>query len=117
MLDNTQLHCKTPKKTLLQAKKFHYKKKLGYNINVLQETACLAINPITVGNFLSSLIARRCLLNVSNLKTYELIRWYGTDALAVCQAHRGLPVGFLCSDIQFYLLFSPYVYFISFFIS
>ena len=28
----------------------HYKK-IGYNINVLQETACLVVNPITVGNF------------------------------------------------------------------
>ena len=29
---------------------FHYKK-IGYNINVLQQTACLVVNPITVGNF------------------------------------------------------------------
>ena len=28
----------------------HYKNN-GYNINVLQETACLVINPITIGNF------------------------------------------------------------------
>ena len=28
----------------------HYKK-VGYNINVLQQTACLMVNPITVGNF------------------------------------------------------------------
>ena len=28
----------------------HYKK-VGYNINVLQQTACLVLNPITVGNF------------------------------------------------------------------
>ena len=42
----------------------HYKK-IGYNINVLQHTACLVVNPITVGNnhthllfLLSSLIAR-----------------------------------------------------------
>ena len=28
----------------------HYKK-IGYNINVLQQTACLNVNPITVGNF------------------------------------------------------------------
>ena len=27
----------------------HYKN--GYNINVLQQTACLVVNPITVGNF------------------------------------------------------------------
>ena len=28
----------------------HYKK-IGYNKNVLQQTACLVVNPITVGNF------------------------------------------------------------------
>ena len=28
----------------------HYKK-FGYNINVLRQTACLVVNPITVGNF------------------------------------------------------------------
>ena len=28
----------------------HYKM-IGYNINVLQQTACLMVNPITVGNF------------------------------------------------------------------
>ena len=28
----------------------HYKK-IGYNINVLQRTACLVVNPIRVGNF------------------------------------------------------------------
>ena len=26
-------------------------KKIGYTINVLQQTACLVVNPITVGNF------------------------------------------------------------------
>ena len=35
------------------------------------------------------------------------------DALAVCRAHRGLPVGF-CSGIQFYLLLFPHLCFISF---
>ena len=28
----------------------HYKN-IGYNINVLQQTACLVVNPVTVGNF------------------------------------------------------------------
>ena len=28
-----------------------HKKKIGYNIYVLQQTACLVVNPITVGNF------------------------------------------------------------------
>ena len=36
----------------------HYKKN-GYNINALQQTAGFVVNPITVGNFASSLIARR----------------------------------------------------------
>ena len=26
-------------------------KKIGYNINVLQQTACLVVNPIMLGNF------------------------------------------------------------------
>ena len=26
-------------------------RRIGYNINVLQQTACLVVNPITVGNF------------------------------------------------------------------
>ena len=30
-----------------------------------------------------------------DLKTYPLMRWLGPDALAVCLAHRCLPVGFL----------------------
>ena len=34
-------------------------KKIGYNINVLQQTACLVVNPIAVGNFAFYLIARR----------------------------------------------------------
>ena len=29
---------------------YHYKK-IGYNINVLQQIACLVVNPITVGKF------------------------------------------------------------------
>ena len=28
-----------------------YIKKIGCNINVLQQTACLVVNPITIGNF------------------------------------------------------------------
>ena len=29
----------------------YFSKKVCYNINVLQQTACLVVNPITVGNF------------------------------------------------------------------
>ena len=36
----------------------HYKR-IGYYIYVFQQTACLVVSPITVGNLLFSLIARR----------------------------------------------------------
>ena len=41
------------------------------------------------------------------------MRWFRPDALAVCQAHRGLPVGFLLLRYSVYLLLSPYLCFIS----
>ena len=37
-----------------------------------------------------------------------------TDALAVCRAHRVYLLYFFCSGIQFYLMLSPYLCFISF---
>ena len=36
-----------------------------------------------------------------DLKTCLLMRWYGPDALAVCGAHRGLPVEFLTLRYSF----------------
>ena len=58
------------------------------------------VNPITVGNlaFLLFLHAGGSdfrLYDLSDLKTYLLMRWQGPDALAVCRAHRRLPVGFI----------------------
>ena len=44
---------------------YHFKKiivrykKIGYNIDVLRQTACLVANPIKVNSFFTSLIARR----------------------------------------------------------
>ena len=35
------------------------------------------------------------------------------DALAVCQAHQVYLLDFFCSSINFYLLLSPYLCFIS----
>ena len=56
----------------------HYKK-FGYNINVLQQTACLVVNPITVGTFAllfnCTLVSRTRLYDGSDLKTYLLMRW------------------------------------------
>ena len=53
----------------------------------------------------------------SDFRLYDssdlLMSWWGPDALAVCQAHLGKPVGFLLIQIQFNLLLSPYRCFIS----
>ena len=52
---------------------------IGYNINVLQQTACLVVNPLRVGNFA---ILFNCtpgvdfrLYDGSDLKTYILMKW------------------------------------------
>ena len=45
----------------------HYKK-IGYNINVLQQTTCLVDNPITVGNFAFLL---NCTLAGWNSRLYD----------------------------------------------
>ena len=56
----------------------HYKK-IGYNINVLQQTACLVVNPITVGNFAflfnCTPVGRTSDYDGSDSKTYLLMRW------------------------------------------
>ena len=49
----------------------------------------------------------------SDIKTYLLMRWWGPDDLAVCWAHRVYLLDFFCSGIQFYLLLSPYLCFLS----
>ena len=57
----------------------HYKK-IGCNINVLQQTACLMVNPITVYNFAflfncTPLGGTSDSITVPTLKTYLLMRW------------------------------------------
>ena len=52
---------------------FHYKK-IGYNINVLQQTVCLVVNPITVGNFATTGGFDFRLYDDSELKTYLFMR-------------------------------------------
>ena len=54
----------------------HYKK-IGYNINVLQQTACLVVNPITVNNF-AFLFNCTPVVRTSDsmtVPTYLLTRW------------------------------------------
>ena len=50
----------------------------------------------------------------SDLKTYLLMRWLGPYVLAVVSPTVVYLLGFLCSGIQFYVLVSPYLCFISF---
>ena len=47
----------------------------------------------------------------SDLTTHLLMRWQGPDALAVVRVYL---LDFICSGIQFYVLLSPYLCFISF---
>ena len=54
------------------------------------------------------------LFDGSDLETYLLMRWKGSDALAVVGPTGVYLLDFLCSGIQFYLLLSPYLCFISF---
>ena len=53
----------------------HYKK-IGYNINVMQQTGCLVVNPITVGKFAflfnCMVLGRTSDYDGSDLKTYLL---------------------------------------------
>ena len=54
-------------------KKISQYKKIGYNINVLKQTACLVVIPIKVGNLASGSDFR--LYDGSYLKTYLLMKW------------------------------------------
>ena len=49
-----------------------------------------------------------------SLNTYLLMRWYGPGALAVVRTTGIYLLGLFCSDIQFCVLLSPYLCFISF---
>ena len=69
-----------------------------YSINVLQQTACLVVNPITFGNFAFFNCLFICILcgltsdslSQFRLKNVSIDEMVGPDALAV-----GLIVGFL----------------------
>ena len=95
----------------------HYKK-IGYNINVLQQTACLVVNPITVGNFafLFNCTPVGRTSDSMMVPTSRLIYWWDGRGLMLWLFVG--PTGvylldFFCSGIQFNLLLSPYPCFIS----
>ena len=64
----------------------HYKK-IGHNIIVLQQTTCLVVESITVGNFAflfnCTPMSRSSGYDGSDLKTYLLMNWLGPDAASV----------------------------------
>ena len=76
----------------------HYKN-IGYNINVLQQTACLVVNPITVGNFAfifnCTLVGRIQTLWWFRLKDLSIDEMVGAWWFGCLSSHGGLPVGFL----------------------
>ena len=90
----------------------HYKN-VGYNINVLQQTACLVVNPITVGN-LAFLFNCTPVGRTSDSMKVLMMRWIGPDALAVVRPNRIYLLDFFSSGIQLYVLLNTYSCFISF---
>ena len=88
----------------------------GYSINVLQQTACLMVNPIRVGNFafLFNCTPVGRTSDSMTVRTYLFMRWLGPDALAVVRPTWVYRLDFFCSGIQFYFLLGPYHCFISF---
>ena len=96
----------------------HYKK-IGYNIDVKQQTACLVVGSVQsrLVTLLSSLIARPVGRATGTVAVAAVDLFVGGMVGAwyfcCCQAHLGLPVGFLllrCSG----LFTVPYLCFVSF---
>ena len=74
-------------------------KRIGYNINIMRQSACLVFNPITVNNFAPSLIAVVGRSGVRlddgpDIKLFILVG-LGRSFFVCCLAHRGSTVGFL----------------------
>ena len=69
------------------------------NSNVLQQTACLVVNPITVGNFTFLLncmpVGRPSDSMTVRFKDLSFDELVGAWCFGCCQAHQGLPVGFI----------------------
>ena len=80
-------------------------KRIGYNINVMRQSACLVINPITVDNFASLFNCTRwsCIrLNDGpNIKLVDLFKLVGTGhSLVCCLVIRGSTGG--CFFLQYF---------------
>ena len=64
----------------------HYKK-IGYNINVLQQTACLVVNPITAGNFALLFNCTPATRTSDSLKDLSIDEMVGASCFSCFQAH------------------------------
>ena len=74
-------------------------KRIGYNINIMRQSACLVFNPITVNNFASLFnctpVGRASDSNDGpDIKLFILVG-LGRSFFVCCLAHRGSTVGFL----------------------
>ena len=83
-----------------------------------QHSACLVVKQITVGNFAflfnCKLVGRTSDSTTVPSKDLSIDEMEGPDDLAVVRLTGVYLLDFFCSGIQFYLLSSPYRYFISF---
>ena len=68
-------------------------KRIGYNINIMRQPACLVFNPITVNNF-ASLFNCTPVGRASDIKLFILVG-LGRSFFVCCLAHRGSTFGFL----------------------
>ena len=74
-------------------------KRIGYNINIMLQSACLLFNPNTVNNFPLQLHAGESGVRRNDgpdIKLFILVGWGRSFFVFVrCLAHRGSTVGFL----------------------
>ena len=84
---------------------------LVININVLQQTACLVVNPIKVGNFASLFKCTLACRTLDSMTVSTYMTGLRPNAVSVVESTRNLLLDFFCSDIQLYVLLSPYLCF------
>ena len=73
-------------------------KRIGYNINILRQSACLVVNPITVNKFASLLFARRWVGRQTQWwPRHKAIyfSWLGRSLFVCCSVHQGSTVVYL----------------------
>ena len=73
-------------------------KRIGHNINLMRQSTCSVVNPITVNNFASRFnctpVGRVRLSDGPDIKLFILVGW-GRSSFVCGLAHRGSTAGFL----------------------